>query len=365
MSFESGSTTFRMFYLPQPLPEDYVERFQAKAVPPLATLGPTPIRGWVTGRHDLDRMISRETITVAGYLRLALMTAERKVSPSFLRAEQRIEEIARQNAEQRQTLDRKTRAEIRKEVHERLQAVAQPQIKAIPIVHAPGSEFLYAEAASEKQMDALEAGFRESMGFGLIPANETCAALKIARIGVHNLLPVSFSPDCNDAAMEQTPGRDFLTWLWFVSEYRAGSVTVGADRWNLCVEGPLGFAHDGNGAHETWVRRGTPEISAEAKIALLSGKKLYRARLMFGRGQEAWQVTFDADRFLFRGLKLPEGDVPLDPVDRFQERMAAINTFTSLFYNLYGMFLKERTCDTWAEIKAEIHRWVAERRGQK
>jgi recombination associated protein RdgC len=364
MSFESGSTTFRMFYLPKFLPEDYVERFQSKAVPPLATLGPTPIRGWVTGRHDLDRMISRETITVAGYLRLALMTAERKVSPSFLRAEQRIEEIARQNAEQRTSLDRKTRAEIRKEVHERLQAVAQPQIKAISIVHAPGSGVLYAETSSEKQMDAFEAAFRETMGFGLIPADETHAAQQKAHVDVRSLTPVSFSPDCDDDAMEQTPGRDFLTWLWFISEYRGGTVTMHSDRWAMCVEGPLGFAGEGNGAHETWVRRGTPEISAEAKIALLSGKKLYRARLMFGRGEDAWQVTFDADRFLFRGLKLPEGDA-LDPVDRFQERMAAINTFTSLFYNLYGMFLQERTGDTWTETKADIHRWVSERKGQK
>ena len=116
MSFESGSMTFRMFYLPQPFPRDYLDRFASKVAPPISTLGPEPIHGWVTGRHLLDTHITQETAFLAGYLRLTLMRAERKIPESLLRAECRMEELARMQAEGRAEIDRRTRSEIRKEI---------------------------------------------------------------------------------------------------------------------------------------------------------------------------------------------------------------------------------------------------------
>jgi hypothetical protein len=234
------------------------------------------------------------------------------------------------------------------------------------LVHLPESQVVYAEAVSDKQMDALEASFREAMGFGLIPASPVYAAAQRLKIDVRDIAPASFSPDCDDETVGNSIGQDFLTWLWFYSEARGGMMRV-ADRgdFGIMVEGPLMFVLEGQGAHEIVLRRGTPELSVEAKIALLSGKKLRRAKILLARGQETWQVTLDADLFTFRGLKLPDGE-KLEPVSRFQERMTALDTFTGTFFDIYDRFLKERTAaKVWEKTRADIHRWVNERSARK
>ncbi|MEI6562818.1 MAG: recombination-associated protein RdgC [bacterium] len=366
MSFESGSMTFRMFYLQQLLPKDCVQRFARRAAPPITTLGETPIHGWVTGRHLLDTNINQDTALWAGYLRLALMRAERKIPESLLRAECRMEELARMMAEGRAELDRKTRSEIRKEIEARLLPTMPPQLKGMAMVHLPDSQDVYVEATSDKQVDALEAGFREAMGFGLIPATPQNAAAKRLHLDVRDIAPSSFSPDCKDDAVDNNAGQDFLTWLWFYSETCGGMIKLpsGGD-FAIMIEGPLTFVLEGQGAHEIVLRRGSPEISVEAKIALLGGKKLRKARLLLARGQDTWQVTLDADQFIFRGLKLPEGE-KLEPISRFQERMTSLSTFTTAFLEIYDRFLKERTDEkTWAKTREAIHRWVSDRAARK
>lgn len=366
MSFESGSMTFRMFYLPQKFPTDYVERFAAHAAPPIKTLGEDPIHGWVTGRHLLDININRDTAFYAGYLRLTMMKAERKIPESLLRAECRMEELARMQADNRAELDRKTRSEIRKEIEARLLPTMPPQLKGMALVHSPDSNVLFCEATSDKQLDALEASFREALGFGVIPVSPQYAAARRLKYDMRDYTPTSFSPDCEDDSVGNSAGQDFLTWLWFYSEARGGIIKLpsGGD-FALMIEGPLTFVLEGQGAHETVLRRGSPAISAEAKIALLSGKKLKKARLLLARGQDTWQVSLDAEQFVFRGLKLPEGE-KLEPVSRFQERMTSMMTFTTAFLEIFDRFMKERTDEkAWEKTRGDIHRWVSERTARK
>ncbi len=365
MSFESGSISFRAFYLPQPLPRNFLEKFAGRAAPPLTTLGDEPIRGWVTGRHLLDNRIEQDTAMYAGYLRLTLMKAQRKIPESLLRAECRMEELARMQAEGRAELDRRTKTEIRKEVADRLLPKMPPQLTGMAFIHAPGTDLVYAEAVSDKQVDALEASMRETFGFGLIPATPIHAAAHRLKIDVRDVPPTSFSPDCEDTAVGESIGQDFLTWLWFSSETRGGMMRVEAGEFAVMVQGPLTFAMEGDGAHEAVLRRGTPELSAEAKIALLSGKKLRRSRVVIARGSETWEFTLDADQFTFRGLKLPEGE-KLEPISRFQERMTLVKTFLDVFLGMYERFVKERTdAKTWANTQKQIHMWVSERAARR
>ena len=366
MSFESGSITFRMFYLPQKLPTDHVERFAAHAAPPIRTLGDTPIHGWVTGRHLLDTNINRDTAFLAGYLRLTMMRAERKIPESLLRAECKMEELVRMQAENRADLGRKVRSEIRQEIETRLLPTMPPQLKGMTLVHLPESGMIFCEATSEKQMDALEASFRETLGFGVIPVSPQYAAARRLHYDLRDYLPSSFSPDCEDDSVSNSAGQDFLTWLWFYSEARGGIIKLpsGGD-FAVMIEGPLTFVREGEGAHETVLRRGSPALSVEAKIALLSGKKLRKARLLLARGQDTWTVSLDAEQFIFRGLKLPEGE-KLEPVSRFQERMTSLTTFTTAFLEIFDRFMKERTVEkTWNTTRDAIHRWVSERTAKK
>jgi hypothetical protein len=94
MSFESGSVATRLFYAVKGLPKDAVERFSRHEAPPLKSLGSQSTHGWVGGRHLLDVPITEENAHYGGYLRLALVKAERKVPTSLLRAECLLEEVA-------------------------------------------------------------------------------------------------------------------------------------------------------------------------------------------------------------------------------------------------------------------------------
>ena len=365
MGFESGSISFRMHYLTGRLPEDAVRRFTKHAAPPLDALGREAVTGWVTGRHLLDRNITDETAYVAGYLRLTLMKAERKIPESLLRAECFMEELAELQARGVQFLKREVRAEIRRTVMERIMPNMPPTLQGIPFVHDNRADLLYVGATAEKQAEAFVVQFGHTTGVTLAPATPAAAALKRMQVNVRDLDPTSFSPECEDELASDSLGQDFLTWLWFHSEARGGLVRLDDGEYAAAIEGPLLFVNEGDGAHEALLRRGTPLVSTEAKTALLSGKKLRCARLTLARGDEMWMCALDAETFTFRGLKLPKGDA-VDPVGRFHERMLALETYREAFLGFFDAFLKERSEPArWKATRKEIHAWVAGRTAKR
>ena len=363
MGFESGTVGFRLFYLPRPLPDDAVARFAAHAAGGLEAIQAEESAGWVTGRHLLDRNITEDSITYAGYLRITLRQGQRKIPASLLQAECRMEEIAAAASEGHAFVNRRKRAEIRQAVVERLLPNMPPQLKGIPLVHQPGANVLYAGAMSDTQVDLLVARFKQTMGFGLIAVTPETAAEQLRKVDVHDLLPVSFSPDVDDALMEAQPGRDFLTWLWYKGESGKGVIPLpDIGSLGVLLEGPLTFMHEGSGAHVTVLRNGEPIGSAEAKTCLLSGKKLKQARLTFGLGDELWKCMFDADGFICRGLSVPEEQGSLDPMSRFQSRIRQLDRFRDMLLALYDRFLEERIDKAgWPGAKKKIREWAKSR----
>lgn len=365
MGFESGSMTFRMFVLKHRLPGDVAKGFASHAAPPMDAVKREARVGWVTGRHLLDRHITDDTAYVGGHLRLTLVKAERKVPEALLRAECRMQELAEVTGAGEGGLKRERRSAIRKEVEERLQPTMPPSLTAIPMVADSRAGMVYAAAMAEKQMETFLRYFQEASGVELIPMTPEVAALKRQQVNARDLGPTSFSPEVEDGAAGGSLGQDFLTWLWFFSEARGGEIEVAREKWAVGIEGPLMFVLEGEGAHETILRKGSPLVSAEAKVALLNGKKLRAARLILARGEMQWSVTLDADTFAFRGLKVPKEE-RLDPVSRFQERMLAVAAFREAFFSLYDQFLSERRMEgSWRETRTAIHRWVTGRTAKR
>ena len=362
MPFEGGSVSFRMFYLPREMPGNAVERFAKHVVPPLQTLKDAPIHGWVTGRHLLDRQIDENTSHYGGYLRMNLMQAERKIPTSLFRAECRMEELARQQAMGGGFLPNKVKAEIKKEITDRLLPKMPPTLKGISTVHDHNARVLYAAAMSEKQVDAFVVNFAQTMQMQPILLTPAAVAAWRKKTDARNWDPISFSPDVEAEGMEDAIGLDFMTWLLFFSEARGGIAKIpDLGEFGVMLEGPLMFVMEGSGAHEAVLRKGEPVFSVEAKTALMSGKKLRRAKVALARGDQVWQVTVDAEDFGFRGLKLPDTEA-LDPVGRFQERMQFLDTFREAFFGLFDRFLDERADSAqWARTIKDVHKWLAER----
>ena len=366
MGFEGGSISCRMFYVPREFPKNAIELFAKHAAAPIDSLSDGEINGWVGWRHLLDRKIGEDNAMYAGFLRLTLMKAERKIPESLLRAECKMEEYAQMQAAGTDRLSQATRSEIRREVSARLQPQMPPTLKGIPFVYDHVNKLLFAGALSEKQVEAFQAVFTQTLGFSLIPVLPETASLKRLETSIKEWDPTSFSPDAQDDEVGLYPGRDFLTWLWFVAEARGGMMKLkNVGDFAVLIEGPLLFVMEGGGAHETALRKGEPLLSAEAKTALLSGKKLRRAKLTLARADESWSCTFDADEFILRGLKLPEGE-KLDALSRFQDRMRSLDLFKEALLGFFDRFVEERgNAKEWAKTVEDIRAWVKGRKTRR
>lgn len=367
MGFDSGSMTFRVYEVQGALNADSVAEFARNAAPPISTLNREPIAGWVGPRHLLDREIGEETCLAGMYLRLTLMKAERKIPASLLRANCRLEEQVEMKARGLPYLNRATRREIKEAVVERLLPTMPPTLSGIPVVFDLGRNRAYAQAMSEKQQDAFVAAFRQTTGLGIVPYAPEIAALKLKGVNVRDLEPACFAPDPANAVASEGLGLDFLTWLWFFWENEGGTIPAGAgggSPYGVMFEGPLTFIVEGDGAHEAVLRKGMPLLSAEAKTALTSGKKLRRAKLVLARGDDMWAAALDGADFSFRSLRVPKGE-PLDPAALFQERMLHLETFCDVFYGLYERFLDlRRDGGAWDRTLDAMRAWVAARTGR-
>lgn len=366
MSFESGSISFRIFYLPRELPANAIERFARHKLPGIEHVKDAPVSGWVSGRHFLDRHITKDTAYWGGYLRMTWVQAERKVPTSLFRAQYRIEELTRQEAERVAMLPARVRAEIKKSVYDRLLPEMPVTLRGLTFILHEDTRLLFATTLSEKQTDAFLVAFAQAQPVQPIPLTPESAAAWKKRLDVRDWLPATFSPEVEEPLGQNVIGLDFLTWLLFASEARGGIFELGdLGEFGVTVEGPLLFYMEGDGAHEAVLRKGQPVFSIEAKSALLAGKKLRRAKISLARGNETWQVTLDARDFVFRSLRLPDVEA-LDPIGRFQERMRSLDIFAQAFFTLYERFLDERRDESeWKSTLREIHRWISDRSARR
>ena len=362
MPFDQGSVTFRICYLPEPLPEDFLQRFAALAAPRLQQVQDEPVWGWVSGRHLLEDRIDEETCKLGPYYHICLRQAERKIPASLLNAECRIIELNRMAEADLERLPRKEKQSIKAEVRERLLPDMPPQISGSYIVLDKSENYMYTSATSPRQMDLLLGFFNKTLGFEPIPLTLENIADDILGINSHQIPLFNLSPDLPDTGDTGTLGENFLTWLWYYQESNHGVLPRSQmGEFSFLLDGPLVLVAEGNGALESNIRKGAPTISAEAKAALRVGKKLRRAKLIFARNQgEEWSFTLDVNDFIVKGLKLPEGE-NMDRIGIFEERMENIYIVRTLLFALFQRYLKELSDTQKAEqYRQNAKTWIAE-----
>ena len=360
MAFDSGSVSFRLFYLQQQYDSSLIDAFAQHVAPPIEALNRDPIHGWVTGRHLFDRALSDETCVIGPYLHAQWLRAEKKVPAALLRAYVQMEEDLERRARETDFLPRAVRAEVKQRVTESLLPKMPPTLTSIPVVVDFRNDLLVAAAMSDKQIDTLSPAFKETAGTLPILLTPETAALRRKQVNANDLEPVSFSPDTAlEPPHESTLGMDFFTWLWFTWEKEGGVYHLPDGReFGVMLEGPLTFFREGQGAHEALLRKGSPLNSREAGTALLCGKKLKRAKVVIAHSDEVFSATVDAD-FAFRSLKLPKGE-QTEAAGRFEERMLFIETFWSAWLSLFDRFLDVRTdAHAWPKTLDAMRQWIA------
>ncbi|MDD4060593.1 MAG: recombination-associated protein RdgC [Kiritimatiellae bacterium] len=364
MPFDTGSISCRLYDIDESLDASVIEEFAVNVVAPIETLGAQPLSGWVSPRHLLDREITRESCLLGSFVRADLLKAELKIPRTLLKAYCKIEEIAEMKARGVPFLNRQTRAEIKKRVEEDMLPRMPPTLTAVAMALDLSRRRIYIDGMSEKQQDAFCAAFRKTTRVAPVPIIPESAAMRLREIDVRQFAPQCFSPDPEVTSTANNVGMDFLTWLWFFCEVRGGlfRTAAGAPEFAAMLEGPAVFFLEGEGAHETSLRRGMPLVSREAKTAMESGKKLRSVKLTLASGKAMYSATVDGIDFGFRGIKLPKSETPYEPEAAFLERMSGMQTYTDAFLHLYGIFLDELSAPAkWRKTLAEIKTWISNR----
>jgi len=364
MSFEKGTTALTIFRLPETLPENALELFAAAAACKYQDTGAEEAIGWVSGRHLLERRIDEETAIRGGHYYLNLRITQRKVPPALLNAECRMLELEYLTRNGGDYVPVNEKRAIKQRVEEKRLLQMPPQLTGIPFVVDRNTKCLYLGTASTKAVDTFLSAFYDT--FSISPVAVDFEDIMSREFGEtpQSLPCVTFSKEFNEP--DFIPGRDFLTWLWYFSEEHKGLISIegGAD-FELRIEGPLTFAlmDETRGAGETVVKKGVPQDSAEAKAALLVGKKLKKAKLNIYRGEHIWAGTMDTDNFAFSGLSLPDGE-EMDIHSMFEERVNFLDLFRLALEGYFKTFVEHLKSPDWKEEQEKIHKWVADRKSQ-
>ncbi len=161
-------------------------------------------------------------------------------------------------------------------------------------------------------------------------------------------------------------GQEFLTWLWYKSEERGGTIYLpGKGDIQVVLEKHMLLESGEGESLEKLICRGLQAELQEARTGLLMGKKLEQARIHLAQGEYEWNLTLAASLFEFRNVKVPktmtsEEESP-DPgaiEGRILERIGMLEEATRTMNELFRTFLKVRVSPEWDDELIKVRTWV-------
>ena len=162
-------------------------------------------------------------------------------------------------------------------------------------------------------------------------------------------------------------GQEFLTWLWWKSEERGGSVELpGYGDITVVFEKHMLLEYGEGEYSEKLVCTGLQAELKEARTGLLVGKKLEQARVQIIKDSYEFNVTLGAALFEFRNVRLPKtaateqgaGNTEAETEGLILERVFLFEELVRIVNDLFRLFLKNRLSESWQEELLTIRKWV-------
>lgn len=162
-------------------------------------------------------------------------------------------------------------------------------------------------------------------------------------------------------------GQEFLTWLWFKSDERGGTIFLPeTGDITLVFEKHMLLEFGEGESHEKIVCQGLQTRLQEARTGLLMGKKLEQARIHLIQGNYEFYLTLTGSLFEFRSVKLPktmegsdESDDPMAVEGRILDRIGLLETLTRTIDGLFRLFLQIRISPEWRTEIGHINNWIS------
>jgi len=162
-------------------------------------------------------------------------------------------------------------------------------------------------------------------------------------------------------------GQDFLTWLWWKSEERGGSIYLPSSGDITVVFEKHMLLESGEGeTSEKIICSGLQAELQEARTGLKMGKKLEQARVVLTKDDYEFSFTLAAALMEFRNVRLPKTELPegRDVNDEKEmeglilERIFLIEELIRLVNELFLLFLEVRISPEWEEELLKIGDWI-------
>ncbi len=348
MGVSKGTLTFTKYRVEGPLPDnfpDFIDKqIKLFAFRDLTAAEKEKSMGWTSFDNILDTDFEYANYSIADYIVASLRIDRRSVPPALLKL--RVLEAEKEFREEKhlKKLFKGQREDIRETVKSGLLHRAHPVPAFYEMCWSVSGEWLIFGSLSEKVNDDFKEFFKRSF-------NRT----------ISQFMP--WNPDSIPKELS-LPGREFLTWLWFKSENRGGSILIPGRGDVEAIFLQRIVLESGEGEYsETVACRGLHADLEEGKSALRKGKKVTEARIQLGVENNQFEFTFKADTFCFQSLKLP---VPADETEedrdgRILERVYLIELVMKTMEQLFTLFLETRLSPQWtSEELPQMKKWLAE-----
>ena len=403
MSFRTGSLSYARFKLsglggksaPVHVEEQHLELLKENTLRPTTLGEPQPVEfGWCGGRHVFDESFNAFNSVFGDTLLFGMRIDTNKVPGDLKRAYRAIAEAAfaedsggggflsrREKMAAKEEADERCRQELTEGKHRKSKMVdvwwdMARSTLLTPIwndANTTGLRDLITESFDLKTTSLSSGGLAweilSSKGRTRDYEDLKPTAFTTAPAGFgegDDAMPVDsgrpsvpwahITPEASDFV-----GNEFLLWLWWqldteggIFDTSSGEVSIAIDRvldmecpWN--VTGKQGLTADG------------PSRSPEAKRGLKSGKWPRKTGIIVATDHQQWEATFQADRFVFTGIKMPKPDedaAPASPRELTEFRLASLRCFDIAMVSLFELFLDKRTDDSWNSTRDRIARWI-------
>lgn len=158
-------------------------------------------------------------------------------------------------------------------------------------------------------------------------------------------------------------GREALTWLLMKSESSEALCEVDGQPLKVVFASKVTLRAAHGEVTEVVAKGVTAPYAAAIRFALQQKLLVHAARLHLTHGEQAFEVTVDAERFDLRAAKLPALLEEGDEGEEVNERLELVDRLGHLVDALLEQFVKVRVSPAWKKtVLPEIAGWLAEKR---
>ena len=162
-------------------------------------------------------------------------------------------------------------------------------------------------------------------------------------------------------------GQEFLTWLWWKSEERGGTIELPTMGDVTVVFEKHMLLEFGEGeSSEKIICSGLQAELQEARTGLQMGKKLEQARIVLGHKSYEYSFTLAAALMEFRNVRLPKteatesdrGENPEEVEGMILERIFLFEELIRLINVIFLKFLQLRLSEEWHDELIKVRAWI-------